>query len=1276
MGSHASFDYGGMVDREPISVQLLGGFNLRCRRGTVDSLPRKSASLLAYLIMNRHRPQTRDLLAGRFWSDLPDDKARKRLSNTLWQIRSALSELGLDELIVSTTTTIQLAPGWPLEIDVEDFSQRLDDIDREWTQQSARGPLADKLTTLIADYPGDLLAGHYDDWIEAERAAVKDRYTNAIWQAIRLYKGRSDYVTALRYARQLVGHDPLAEENHREVMRLCALLGQPAAAERQYQSCAQVLAEEFAVEPSWETTELIRRIESEASSAAAPLAALNQLDTPIIGRSRERAVLLARIDELLNGQGGLVLIEGDPGIGKSRLVEDLADAADWRGVRLLTTANTEVSRMRPYYAIQSVLTPAVSGLRGEHLAEVTDQVWLQQASEVLPELRQYVMSPAERALLPGEEPTRMTEALARVLLAQGGLGPTLVVLEDVHWCDDDSMRVFINLGKRLSRSGVLICLTYRRFEAEQNEGIWSVISRLEAMIGSTRVVLPALNRSEIRELVSAELGPGALPARVQERLVDESGGNPLFVLEALQDPEALLLTEGEDREPHGHPDRFPSTVARALRQRLDSLPTDVLTVLRGMAVLAEPCSSQLVSNITGLDRRRTLGALTEAVDRGFLVEVGAGICRFSHDQTRRAVYHAMDDDEIVGWHEEIYEALTTEENPQAEQVAYHADLAGLWPQSLRWHTVAAHSAEDIDALGVAAEHYSQADKAASRAGIAETDRFDDLLGYERALDILGRRDEQENLLKRLVDLDLRLEEQADLAERRAWLMGHAGRHEEAAHLAAMWAERAVDAGLPNHRLLTVLGVVRYWNGSTFEAIDALRRALKASTDTRSQVLIKNHLARALVEVAEFDEGNTLMAEALESAEELGDVRSQVEALINQSASAILRGLYGEGVSSAETSLHLSRTIGYRYGEGLSLVNLGTLRSIQGQAGVALELYDEASEVFDALGNSRVKAIVKTNLAKFYSGFLGEYGEAAKLYSEAGSVFRSLGDEPRELRCMSRLSGIDWESGRRRLARRRLQRLIERATEIDDPYAEVEARRVFSECLNSSGDFAEAVPHLDRALALVEENPLAYALPSLWALRGTVAARSGDLAAAVAFADKATAANKPESEFGFVTAWQSGSIYRDAGRDEDAAHQFAIAFRLLESNLEGIDNERAVAARNLPRFAAIIEDYERCHARTVQVNLPAASVPIGRPLKNDEYVAVSWTASIPSDWDVDDPAERRRIRVLRLCEEAVEQDAAARVYDLARTLGVSERTVKRDLAELRVVGERPVTRRSV
>ena len=113
---------------------------------------------------------------------------------------------------------MQLSTKWELDVDVDEFESRLDDVERQLSQRSARGPLLEKLVELIDQYPGDFLAGHYADWIDSERSRLKDRYTDAFWQTIKLYKARSDYTTALRYARQLVAYDPLSEESHREVM--------------------------------------------------------------------------------------------------------------------------------------------------------------------------------------------------------------------------------------------------------------------------------------------------------------------------------------------------------------------------------------------------------------------------------------------------------------------------------------------------------------------------------------------------------------------------------------------------------------------------------------------------------------------------------------------------------------------------------------------------------------------------------------------------------------------------------------------------------------------------------------------------------------------------------------------------------------------------------------------------------------------------------------------------------------------------------------------------
>jgi DNA-binding SARP family transcriptional activator/Flp pilus assembly protein TadD len=1255
---------------------MLGGFELTAGDTTVNPLPRQVASLLAYLLVHRNRPQTRDLLAGRFWSDQADDRARKRLSNALWKIRAAFRDAGIDELLQTTSTTVQISPDWRVEVDFESFERRLDDISSELRQRVSRIALAERLAEIVDNYPGDFLAGYYDDWIESERTRIRDRCLDALWQLIKLYKGRSDYTTAIRYARELVTHDPFMEEAHREVMRLCALLGQTAAAERQYELCRRVLEDELGVEPSWETTELIERIRSEGSTAAAPLAVMDATTGPIIGRDRERAILLNRVDDLIGGNGGVALIEGEPGIGKSRLVEDLVDSAVWRGARVLTAGHTELSAMEPYQAIREALTPATTGLRGEHLAEVTEPIWLQQASSLFEDLRPYVVDAgARQPLRPDEEPARMSEALARIILAQGGLGPTLIVFEDVHWSDGDSMQVFANLGQRLARSGVLVCLSYRRFQAEQSQAVWPVISRLETLTSTSRVVVSPLNQAEIRELVTAKLGPGGIPNRILERLVDDSGGNPLFVMEALRDPEALLTADRADDSSDVLIDRYPATIARALAQRLASLDDDVRRIMSALAVLAEPCSVKHAADITGLDRRRALAALNDAVSRGFLVELGSGACQFSHDQTRRAVHQSIDREEILSWHDQIFQALVASPEAQPHQLAYHADRAQLWDDAAHWHLVAANDAKEINAFGVAADHYSRADEAAETAGRTLVERVGDLLDYEAVLDVLGRRTDQQMLLKRLHELDLSPADRLELVDREAWLMANTDRPDEAAQLALRWVPKAREAGQSTHRLLTVVGVARYRGGDLGGAVGSLRDALEAMPDDAGRVTIDNQLGRALIDMAETEEGDRLVARALAKAEELDDVRSQVEAFSYQSISAFRRGDYEEAVARGRRTLELSRDIGYRYGEAGSLVNLASIYTAQGRGGLALPMFDQAAEVFGSVGHGRGEAFVKMNLAELHHRLLGQHEEAAALANSAAVYFRGVGDRRMEIMSLCKLCSTDWRSGRRRLAKRRLKHLIEDSTAIENHECQIETRRIAADFAVESEDYHAAINEIDVALDLIERHSVGYVMAHALALRAVASIQLGDTAGAVRDVERAIPLNRAEAEFAFVTAWRCGRVLKAVGRETDAIGQFELAYELLESNLDGIPDDKRAAAWASTEFAAIIEDYEKLKARFMDVVLPLADAPLGRPLHADEFTSVRWSLSLPEDWETTSVSERRRNRVLRLTEQAAEAGAVARVSDLADAIGVSERTVKRDLAELRKLGRKPKTRRS-
>jgi DNA-binding SARP family transcriptional activator/predicted ATPase len=1264
------------VETDTITVRLLGGFSIGVGDRVLSSLPPQAVSLLAYLVVHRARPQTRDLLAGRFWSELPEDRARKRLSNCLWQVKRGLADAGLPELVVADSTTVQLSRAHRYEVDAEEFEARLADLDREFRSRQVRSALTDRLTEKVAEYPGDYLAGHYHEWIEPERDRISDAYNGALAHLVALYKSRSQYDLALRFALLLVKQEPLREDLHGEVMRLHALLDQVLAAERQFEECRRILRSELGVDPSEETVALLERIRTDAPAPVLAYRPDSGESIGLVGRANEMSVLLGRSGELLGGSGGVVLVEGDPGIGKTRLVREFMEAAEWRGVRVLQAGHTELSRMQPYEAFREMLAPALTGLRGEHLVEVVEPVWLQAAAEVLPGIARLIDGAApSRPLRPDEEPIRVGEALARVVLAQGGLGPTLVVLEDVHWCDDDTMQVLVQLGSRLARSGVLLCLTYRRFEAEQSDSVWSGIAKLESLPSGSRVVVGPLGPAEVRELVASRLGPGGLPTSVVSEVAKLTRGNPLYVLESVRDPAALLARRaGSDDDGIGF--ELPITVVRSLEARIATLDPRARDVLETLAALAEPTSPSIVARILGVERLAAVEALAATMDLGFVVDDDEGRCRVSHDQTRRLIHASMESARHRELHELIYDVLAEGGDPSPAQLAHHARQAGRMAETRAWHLVAARQAVDINAFRTAADHFGQADDASRELGLDIEDRAADLLAYEATLDVLGRRSDQTMLLKVLEEVDLPLTLALELAERKVWLLINTDEPDEAIRVARDAVATARAAGLPIASLLTTIAVARYRAGELNETRATAIEALEVVTEPADRIAAETILGKALVDLLHHEEGGLHLARAVEEAERIGDDRGKVEALTYVAAAEYGLGRFRAAEDRINEAIELSRSIGYRWGEGHNMVNLAAMHTAQGHGGRALELFNSAGDIVGSLGYGRVEAIVKYNLADLNHSLLGDNDGAATLASSAGVYFRSVGDEQRECLALALLSSVDWRQGRRRLARRRLNDLLARSTANGDTTAEVEVRRVLAALEADGGDHRAAESHLSTVLDLAERYPLDNVLPNVLANRARAALQQGARKRAREDVDRALVLNASGLELAHVTAWLSAGVLEDLGREGEAAEQFGLALDMLNASLSGLPAE--VVARSqtaIPEHAGIVEQYERRFARTTEVTLPAADAPLGRPLQADEVVDVAWTVSHPDDWAVGLGSERRRRRLVRLVGEAEAQGATVRIVDLADAVGVSERTIKRDLADLRSTGVHLRTRKS-
>jgi DNA-binding SARP family transcriptional activator len=449
-----------------LEVYLLGTLDMRCHGQQLPRPPTlKSQPLLAYLVLHRERPQNRERLAGIFWGDRPERKARRSLTTTLWHIRRCLPEAGY---LLSEPQTVQFDPHADLRLDVDEFESH-----------ATHDNLA-RLESAATLYRGDFLDGFYDDWIVTVRYRLDTLFCDVLTRLMVGQEAAGKQEEALSTALRLLDLDPLREDAHRLVMRVFCRLGQRNAALEQYRRCQEAVQQELSAEPMVETTELNRTILDGYFEVGQPVAAIptvgaeglppfpsgtNPLEamvsSPLVGREPEMAFLRDHHQEAQQGQGGLVLISGEAGVGKTRLVGEFARQLRWQGAPVLWGRCYQFERILPYQpvaeALRAVAPTMTSTVLEGHptwvLAEVARLV-----PEILEKLPQLDVIPAIRS---ERERTRLFEGLVRFLANLSTHGTLLIVLEDLHWATESTLQLVHYLARNLATHAVLILGTLR-----------------------------------------------------------------------------------------------------------------------------------------------------------------------------------------------------------------------------------------------------------------------------------------------------------------------------------------------------------------------------------------------------------------------------------------------------------------------------------------------------------------------------------------------------------------------------------------------------------------------------------------------------------------------------------------------------------------------------------------------------------------------------------------------------------------------------------------------
>ncbi len=726
---------------------LLGGFELRDSAGSVVHLPtRKAQALLAYLALTPGRAHSRDALAALLWPEAPQRNARATLRQTLSLLNKALDPGVLE---VSAQAAAVAALG--LNVDVVEFIT--------WTASHQEHDLA----RAAALHRGDFLVGldieaePFEEWLSGERERLRQRMIDVFSRLAALRESQGDATGAVEIAQRLLAIDPTDEAGHRTLMRTFAAQGRRGAALRQYEVCENLLRRELDSEPGAQTRAVFESIlrQREAPGALPGPAALQPGHppagpahaAPLVGRAAALEAITTLLAQVRSSGAQTLAIAGEAGVGKSRLVAEIAAAAQ-SSFQVLVGHCHESQQHDPFIPWIELCRAAGMGQGHPVLAELEDP-WRREIGRLLPELSDNGIRPDDDGQ-PAGPASRLFEALVRLLTALAARQPLLLVIEDVHWADDMSMRLAATVGRSLGRSPVLLIVTIREEEMAGMPSLQRALREIERHGSLTRLALAPLSRDDTLALLDS-LAPATAntDARMADYVWASSEGNPFVVIETVHALRAgattLAASVAATRVP------FPQRVRDLIESHLERLGSVARRLADVAAVAGGANEFALLQRASGEPERAAAEALDELVRRRILRAAGERF-EFTHERIRHVANELLLAPARRLHHIAIAETLEALHGADAAQVfdrlAYHyartdrADKAVTFLTRLAERAARAGAHERaIEALDEALAHLAR-----SHAPELAQRRFELVFRKSRSALLLGRLDEVARML--------------------------------------------------------------------------------------------------------------------------------------------------------------------------------------------------------------------------------------------------------------------------------------------------------------------------------------------------------------------------------------------------------------------------------------------------------------------------------------------------------------------------------------------------
>lgn len=695
----------GQCYNQAMKIQLLGGCRVTWQEQPLV-LPRRRVRALLYRLAAQIQPLPRDRLAFLFWPDAPDHLARRHMTRLLSSLRGALPEPRLvlvDEEMVGLEAAL-------VEVDCHAFVRG--------TAAPDLAGLADALTL----YRGPFMDGfalpdapEYELWQAATAREFHARYLGGLEMATERAVALGQLTAAIQFAQAYLAADELAEPIHRRLIELYMAVGDRVAAWRQFEVCCRVLERELGVGPLPSTRAVLQpgsqrsRLDAPPDTAVLPrtqassvqqnlfdtlsiVPILLSLEVPLVGRAEELGRLQVAYARFMTGQsqrGGFILISGESGMGKSRLVREYV--ARQAGLVLTGVCHADGQHL-PYAVVIQMLRQT---LHPPTLWQAVPAHWRSELLPLLPELRQYFPDlPMPIGVATAFAQQHLYTALTEVLGTFAAQQPLLLCFDDLPFADEATLGWLRSLVISWGDTPLVVVATATTVTPALDQ----LRKRLRRTGRLAEVDVGPLDIAAAQQLLGSLSPPP--PAELVPQIHQETGGNPFFMLEIVR-----ALQERQQPEPAPATLPLPATVREAILARISHLSELAHEVLEAAAILDPHLDERLLATTAS----RSAGAIGEALEELTMhqllgvntADATAARLAFAHPLLRSAVLEQLSPWRRMVLHRQAGEAIAQAYPDQPALVAPHFVRAGLGEEALSAYQQAAAQASALYAYGVA-----------------------------------------------------------------------------------------------------------------------------------------------------------------------------------------------------------------------------------------------------------------------------------------------------------------------------------------------------------------------------------------------------------------------------------------------------------------------------------------------------------------------------------------------------------------------------------------------